>query len=292
MSRMFEVILVSGRDARPFLQGQLTQDISRLGETPFLLAAWCNPKGRVIAVLRLVDDSQGAGAIGLVAPAALAEAVIERLLTFRFRARVDFELAGDTWAACAVTGEDDLAALQALDLLPAGGGRTIAHKHGLVAVDIGAAPRCVEVYGPVAAMQDAGLEFGQPLSVHDWRLALISAGIPMIEPATAERYTPHMLNLDCLGAISFSKGCYTGQEVVARTEYLGKSKRRLMRFRTEATAVRPGDKLRHEARDVGEVLNAVDDQLLAVVPRELGGKTLMINNHSAAPVPLPYPAPT
>ena len=291
MSRLFEVVLASGSDARSFLQGQLTQDVNGLGDNPSLLSAWCNAKGRVIAVMRLVDSGAGNEVIGLAVPAAMAGQVIERLLRFRFRATVNLEPANGTWAACAVADERDLAALQELDLLPSGSGRMAVRGHGLVAVDTGAAPRCIEVYGPLTAMQEARLTFRRPLSDPEWQLALIRAGIPVIYATTAERYTPHMLNLDCLGAISFSKGCYTGQEVVARTEHLGKSKRRLMRFKTETAAARPGDKLRHEERDVGEVVNASHDQLLGVVPLELAGATLLVNDHPASPVALPYPLP-
>jgi hypothetical protein len=140
-------------------------------------------------------------------------------------------------------------------------------------------------------MQAAGLSFHRPLSDTEWKLALIQAGIPTIEAATTEKYTPHMLNLDCLGAISFSKGCYTGQEVVARTEHLGRSKRRLMHFRVDAPGVAAGDRLSHDGRDVGEVVNEAGQHLLAVVPVELHGEELSIHGRRASPVPLPYAIP-
>jgi hypothetical protein len=287
-SQLFEIIRVSGSDARSFLQRQLTQDVERLDDTPSLLAAWCNPKGRVIAVMRMIDAGGPDNEIALAVPAGLAAGIIRRFLMFRFRDRVDLVTAGDGWAAQAVSDEDDMAALGALDLLPAPDGRSATRARGLVAVDIGAASRCIEVWGPVPAMQAAGLPFRHPLPDAGWRLALIHAGIPTIEAATAEKYTPHMLNLDCLGAISFSKGCYTGQEVVARTEHLGRSKRRLMHFRTDVPGVTAGDKLSHDGREVGEVVNVAGLHLLAIVPVELHGEQLSVNGGSASPVPLPY----
>jgi hypothetical protein len=289
---VFEIIKVSGSDACGFLQGQLTQDVERLDDTPSLLAAWCNPKGRVIAVMRMIDAGGPDNEIALAVPADLAAALIRRFLMFRLRARVELAPAGDSWAAYAVSNREDIAALEALDLLPQDDGESAVRARGLVAVDNATASRCIEVWGPVSAMQAAGLSFRQPLSDTDWKLALIQAGIPTIEAATTEKYTPHMLNLDCLGAISFSKGCYTGQEVVARTEHLGRSKRRLMHFRMDAPGAASGDRLSHDGRDVGEVVNAAGQHLLAVVPVELHGEELSIDGRRASPVPLPYAIPS
>ena len=286
MKRLFDVITVSGSDARAFLQGQLTQDVNRLDETPSVLAAWCNPKGRVITVMRLLHG--GEEEVELVVPAGLTESVIRRLLMFRFRARVDVKSAGSEWLSAAVSGDDDLTALEALDLLPARDGWPVSRSRNLIAVDLGIEPRCVEVYGRVSALRDARLTFHRSLTESEWQRALITAGIPMILAETTEKYTPHMLNLDCLGAISFNKGCYTGQEVVARTQHLGKSKRRLMHFRTQGSTAGIGGKLRHEDRDVGEVVNVVGEDLLAVVPVELRDRTLLADGCRVVPVPLPY----
>jgi len=289
MNRLFDIITVSGGDARTFLQGQLTQNVNRLDECPSVLAAWCNPKGRVVTVIRLLHGENEE--IQLVVPAGLTQSLIRRLLMFRFRARVDVLAAGTKWRSTAVSDDHDLATLEALELLPAPGGSSIARSQNLIAVDLGIAPRCVEVYGPASALKETGLAFIRTLTESEWQLALINAGIPMILAETSEKYTPHMLNLDCLGAISFKKGCYTGQEVVARTEHLGKSKRRLMHLRTEGNSVAIGGKLRHEERDVGEVINAVGKELLAVVPVDLHDQTLVIDGSRASPVALPYALP-
>jgi hypothetical protein len=288
MSNLFDVVRVSGSDARSFLQGQLTQDVARLEKTPSLPAAWCNPKGRVITLMRMIDDLNSRDDIGLVIPAALTGAVVQRLLMFRFRAKVEVTAIDGAFSAFAVSGDEDLAALEALDLLPPAGPGSAARNRGLVAVDAGAQPRCIEVYGSTSAMQAADLIPSRPLSETEWQLGLIHAGMPVIDAATTEKFTPHMLNLDRLGAVSFTKGCYTGQEVVARTEHLGKIKRRLMHLRTDGPGARTGDKLRYEQSDAGEVLNAVGEHLLAVVPVELHGRTLLLGGRSAAPVALPY----
>ena len=291
MNRLFDIVRVAGPDARSFLQGQLTQDLARLDDHPSLPAAWCNPKGRVIAVMRIIEAREGSDETFLSVPAGMADALVKRLLMFRFRARVDISLAGSEWEAFAVSDEKDIAALDELGLLRRGGAVSAARIAGLVAVDTGAPSRCIEVYGLVAAMQEAGVVVSRPLPDAEWQLALINAGMPTIDTATTEKYTPHMLNLDCLGAISFTKGCYTGQEVVARTQHLGKSKRRLMHYRTEEPLANIGDKLRRDDREAGEVLNAAGADLLAVVAVGLRGLTLSLEGHPATPVDLPYALP-
>ena len=223
-SELYKLIKVGGSDAREFLQGQLTQDVGRLGDTPSLLAAWCNPKGRVIVVLRLLalDD-----AIGLIVPAGLAERIIQRLTMYRLRADVSIEL----------SDEDATAFINADERDPT---------------------------------------------------TLIQNGVPVIDHENSEPYTPHMLNLDKLDAISFTKGCYTGQEVVARTEHLGKSKRRLMRYKADGNSITVGDKLSDGERNVGEIVNVAGHELLAVTPVELHRQKLQIGDVTVSPQGLPY----
>lgn len=187
-------ISVTGADAFEFLQGQLTNDIKRLESEAEILAAWCNPKGRVIWFGTVWPIENG---YGLSAHADIAEAVVNRLTMFRFRSKVDFDISDDG-----------------------------------VTID------------PATAIQ---------------------AGNPMIGPEQVEQFTPHMLNFDLLDAISMDKGCYTGQEIVARTHYKGATKRRTMRFTSE-TPVSVGDKVTLDGRDIGEVLNAAGNDFLAVVP--------------------------
>lgn len=120
--------------------------------------------------------------------------------------------------------------------------------------------------------------------------ALILAGIPVVDDRNTEAYTPHMLNLDKLGAISFTKGCYTGQEVVARTEHLGKARRRLMRYEADKDGIAVGDKVSDGERNIGDVVNIVDRNLLAVTPVDLHDRVLTIGAASLQPKGLPYQA--
>lgn len=116
---------------------------------------------------------------------------------------------------------------------------------------------------------------------------LIENGYPFIGEAQSEQFTPHMLNLDLLGAVSVDKGCYPGQEIVARTHYRGATKRRMLRFES-TEPVSPGDKVSDGERDVGEVLNAAGKNLLAVVPVEKAGGPLSIGDIALLNLSLPY----
>ena len=118
-------------------------------------------------------------------------------------------------------------------------------------------------------------ELGMDGDFDDWRLARLHAGIPEIFGAQSEQFTPHMLNLDRLGAVSLDKGCYTGQEIIARTHYRGSSKRRLHRFESFAP-VSPGDKISEQKRNIGEVVNAIGCDLLAIVPMDKAAELLSI----------------
>jgi len=219
---VYKHITVSGADSVEFLQGQLTQDIRKLKEAGQLYAAWCNPKGRVICTLTLIQHPDS---IGLVVPTSIADAALKRLLMYRLRSAVEFS------------------------------NQSMADVSAKVDLDARAA---------------------------------ILAGKPTIDASNTERFTPHMLNLDRLGAISFSKGCYTGQEVVARTENLGKSKRRMQRYIADKVGIQVGDKLALEGRNVGEVVNVVDRDVLAVTPIDVQAATLTHKEVSLEPAALPY----
>ena len=116
---------------------------------------------------------------------------------------------------------------------------------------------------------------------------LIRGGRPLIGAAQSEQFTPHMLNLDLLDAVSFDKGCYTGQEIVARTHYKGATKRRTLRFESEQP-VSVGDKVSLDGRDIGEVLNASGTDMLAVVPINKVDGQLTVGESALSLVPLPY----
>jgi len=116
----------------------------------------------------------------------------------------------------------------------------------------------------------------------------IAKGIAWIGAEQSEKHTPHMLNLDLLGAVSFDKGCYPGQEIVARTHHKGKTKRRTLRFES-TRPVEAGDKISAAEHNIGEVLNAANEALLAIIPITHSNQILQVNQTPLRLMTLPYP---
>ncbi len=276
---MYALIEIRGNDAQQFLQGQLTQDVAKLDSAVSLPAAWCNAKGRVITLVRLLAMQD---ATGLVVAASLVDAVIPRLSMYRLRADVTIERSSPDWRAIAIADADELSGLQKLGLTPEA--NAVRAAGGLIAVDFSLADRFVEVYGYADAFAAAGLTTERALSGEQHATMKIRAGLADITAENSEKYTPHMLNLDRQGAISFDKGCYTGQEVVARTQNLGESKRRLKRYRCDAPGIAIGHKLSDGERDVGTVVNVQGAELLAVTPVALHERPLTIDGVTATPL--------
>lgn len=262
---MYNIILVGGDDAAQFLQGQLTQDVELLTPSALLPAAWCNAQGRVVLTLQVFASD---GDYGLLVPGDMAQAAMARLEMYRLRSKVTFRFAGPGWQQLATHP----AALPA-EALPG-----VWHGPAAgVAVEVVVAPGADAPAAGFPRLDEAG-----------WKTARIQAGRVDIGSANTALYTPHMLNLDLAGAISFRKGCYTGQEIVARTENLGRSKRRTFRYRCDAPDLQIGDKLQDDAADAGVIVNVCGNDLLAVTAVAAAGRSLQIRGSTAIPQPLPY----
>ena len=264
----YAFITISGTDRHTFLQGQLTQDLDRLAAERTLPAAWCDPQGRVTVTARLFDAGER---IVMAVPSSALDATLKRLTLYRLRADVgiDTETAWTARAYADGPGADPDSRADPVT--------TVRHGSGFV-----------EAFGPADAFDDAEPD---ALDAASWAVARIAAGLVDIGAENAGKYTPHMLNLDRTGAVSFSKGCYTGQEIVARTENLGRVKRRINRYRTTQPPdgpLRIGDRLTCRDDAVGEIVNASGRELLALVPIDRHGETLAVGGTTAAPLPLPY----
>ena len=277
-AEIYKLIRVLGSDAGEFLQGQLTQDMARVAQTGSLPAAWCNPKGRVITLLRLLMID---GGYGLVLPASMAESVCKRLAVYRLRAHVSLDVSDSDWDVLVINADNDLDTLERLGLRPERQMNACRIAHGLTAVNVGIEENCVELMGSTPDLDKAAMH--EAASADFLRGARIRAGIPEILEDNSEKYTPHMLNLDLLGAVSFDKGCYTGQEVVARTENLGSSKRRLKRYYTNGK-LSSGDRLSDGDKDVGQVVNVIGTDLLAVTSVDAQDNALSANGVEVTPV--------
>lgn len=232
---------VQGEGAGSFLDGQLTQKVSDLEPGALRLAAWCNAQGRVRALFNVV---RGSDAFWLLLPADLCEATHKRLRMFILRAPVILEpLASDT-------------------AVYAGVGSDIALPEGLTELARGQDDhhplRCL------AVAQRRAQQVHELGSFEDWEAEQIRLGLPAVGAACSEHWLPQNLNLEALGGLSYQKGCYPGQEIVARVHYRGTVKQVLARYIVEpaesAPLPQPGSACASDAasiqQPVGEVLRA------------------------------------
>ena len=228
------VVHVTGLDARQFLQGQLTADLDALDPQSVQLAACNSPQGRVQAILWLIDRGDG---IALIMDRAIAEQTLTRLKRYVLRARVKFEI--DALGIGLALSE------QATN--------TDAHRreNELSFVRLPGVSRSL-VIAPLSLLTDDATQ------TQAFDVEYLRAGLPRIHSQTHEKFVAQMLNIDVLGGISFTKGCYTGQEIIARTHYKGAIKRRMFRFRIDAAAPSPGTRILDGEQHAGDVVDAID----------------------------------
>jgi len=221
------LIAVSGPEAESFLQGQVTHDVTRLSTAVSRLGSHCNPKGRMLASFRAFkrDDT-----LYLQLPRTQVEALTQRLRIYLLRAKATIEDASERFVAIAIAGSCAPSLLAShLAAVPTQENEVI-HTGELTIIRIpGPAPR-FQLLGPPSALQaiwDGLATTATLVDVEFWSLLDIRAGIPTVYPPTSDAFVPQMANVHLLDGVSFKKGCYTGQEVVARMQYLGKLKRRM-----------------------------------------------------------------
>lgn len=217
------LIRASGVEAAGFLHNLLTNDINHLAEGTARQAGLCTPKGRLIATFLIWCEG---GDYYLLLSADILPAILKKLSMYVLRSKVKLADVTSERALIGVCGTA-LGPAETMRTAPCEGGIAIRLDADrlVLAVPVGAAP---------AGLPPAG-------ALEDWHLAEIRHGMPRITAATQELFTPQMANyeLPAVGGVSFQKGCYPGQEVVARTQYLGKVKRRMYRAKL-ATFVPPG----------------------------------------------------
>lgn len=269
------IIETTGGDARDFLQNMTTNDLRQLSASRAQLSALLSPKGRMLALFRLFERGE---ALYLRMPSDTLEAILKRLRMFVMRSEVTLEPADERLVGVGIAGADAAERLAPLfDTLPAAADDVVEHG-GLTLIRLD--ERRFELYGGPATvidawrrMRDAGFA---PVGRSPWEWLEIGAGIPSVVSGTVEAFVPQMVNLQAVNGVSFTKGCYPGQEVVARSEYLGKMKRRMYRAHADAeTPPAPGEELaasgEHVGANAGKVVAAQPHpeggvELLAVIP--------------------------
>jgi len=247
-----------GNDAQTFLQGQTTNNIVHLDGARSQLNAMCNPKGRVLASFRAFKRKN---TYYMVLPHDVLEDTLKRLQMYVMMSKVTLEDGSESLVRFGLSGP------QASDELKAALGASpelmdqIIEKNGISMLRTASPFPRFELYGELEPMQQLWEKLNvrcAPVGAVCWRLLDILAGVPSVVQATKEMFIPQMINLQLINGVSFHKGCYTGQEIVARTHYLGKQKRRLYRLQfNQGEQPSPADKLYSASDDTDQQVGTI-----------------------------------
>ncbi len=298
------LIRARGADAQAFLNGQLSNDVRRVDETQSQLAAWCNPKGRALALVRVFRRGED---YCLQLPGTLRESVLKRLQMFVLRSKVVLDDAGDELVSFGMAGPRAETLLRdVVGELPGETNGSVT-RNDVTILHVSATPARFLVIAPASTAAEIWRRLrnsARPVASDRWTWLDIVAGVPQIYSETSEAFVPQMLNLELLSGVDFKKGCYPGQEIVARLHYRGGLKQRMVRAHVD-TAAAPGMPV--YAPDLpGQATGAV----VSAAPAPGGGYDLLAVMHLSSiasdsvrlgderngallqSLPLPYPLPT
>ena len=268
----YGLLHAAGDDARGFLHAQLSNDVEHLAPGQARYAGWCSAKGRLLATFLVVPC---AGGFLLQLSRDLAPAVAKRLSMFILRSKVKIADVSSQWTQFGIWGPGS------------GDPLSVSESDASIAVRID--PDRSLVFAP----ERSSSRYAPDVSAEDWSLAEVRAGRPLIVQSTQDQFVPQMVNLERAGGVDFKKGCYPGQEVVARAQYRGVVKRHMYRLR--GAALQPGQDLYSDdapGQPSGTVVNAAGDESLAVLQTasvEAGSPIRVQPQGTALEIlPLPY----
>ena len=303
------LIQISGPDKASFCQGQFTNDISLVNTSQSQLSAFCSPKGRMLACFRIF---QQANDYYLTLPQELATPTLKRLQLFVLRAKTSLTHSRH-WLGLGLSGPN--AEILLADCL---GQAVPATLNTTLTITLAGDALCVirvpgvlprfELYGDVPLILSYWEQLTQqarPVGASSWTLLDIQAGLPSLTSATSDAFVPQMANLDILDGISFHKGCYVGQEIVARMHYLGRLKRRMFRYwldteRLPAAGAELFTAALHDEQSVGQIVSSAPSpnggsEALAILTLAYAATDLRLADQSACKIeqwPLPYALPS
>ncbi|MGE6332903.1 YgfZ/GcvT domain-containing protein [Stenotrophomonas sp. NPDC077659] len=267
-----QLLSLQGADAAVFAHAQFSSDVTTLPLLHWQWSAWLSAKGRTLAVfqlLKLADDH-----VMLVLADGDADAIASQLQRFVFRRKVKLQVHADLVTAGAFTAPE------------AASGAAIAQcGEAGWELDLGsdALPRTLRI-GPVEGFA-AGSDAEESAFALAWRQADLRYGLPRLEESQRETWTPQQLGLDRLNGYSVKKGCYPGQEIVARTHFLGKAKRAVQLLHTAAPA-QAGDGVEQDGAALGSIASVAGELALAVLPLETSDAGLQVDGVAAQRMPL------
>ena len=290
------LLQVHGTDALTFLQGQVTNDVKQLNGQVAHYTGYCNPKGRMLALFLAFAHEDH---VHLQLPKALVESITKRLKMYVMRSKVEIQDVSDTIIKIGVNGPQAAELLSALfATIPQNNYELLTLENGTLLKLPGTQPR-FEIFTDIAnasAIWTALTPHAKPVTAAYWEWLEIQAGIPDVGLNTQEEFVPQMLNLDLLGGINFKKGCYTGQEIVARTHYLGTVKRRTHLAHINAVAQpNAGDDVVNSSNEiVGKIARSAPapaggyDVLAEIRLESVEAGQLLTNSYALEIQPLPY----
>ena len=297
----YALIKANGDDVVEFLQGQLTNDIKLVNENSSQLSAYCNPKGRILANFRIFKRNES---YYLRLSSDISEATLKRLRMFVMRSKVELVDCSDEFSRMGIAGTNATKTLSSLfKNLPENTDDSCT-ENGITLIKVaGTLPR-YEAYGIFDDLKELWLSLQSDavaIGENSWNLLTIRAAIPEIVSQTVEEFVPQMVNLQAINSLSFTKGCYPGQEVVARMHYLGKLKRRLFIASAETdTLPEPGEAImtsNENDQKVGQIVSSswsMDKKVefLAVLQIEKAEKEVLHIGSNIGPtielIDLPY----
>jgi folate-binding protein YgfZ len=258
----YGVISVSGEDSLDFLQNQFSNDVRTVSESHSQLNAYCSPKGRVLALFRLVKQGEN---FYLLLPQERLQATLNRLKMFVLRSKVTLEDASDQMGIMGITGNNAIAAVNTLISAAPEHVDDCVCAASLSVIRAPGESNRYALFATYDGLQEAWRKckpLATPVSANYWAYQNVQAGVPEVLGVNSDEFVPQMLNLHSLNAINFKKGCYPGQEVVARMHYLGKQKRRMYLAHIDSTGMPAiGANLYNEAdaagQSVGKIVNIV-----------------------------------
>jgi folate-binding protein YgfZ len=265
-------IEVSGDDAQRFLNTQLTSDLAQVTANAAQYSGYCSPKGRLLATFLVVLRGND---YLLMLPREITGSVADRLKRYVLRAKVNVETRSDDYALLGIAGPKAASVIgQVLGQAPADSMQAAEFGATTVVTLPGCRHFMICDRDQVEEQWNALSKLAKPAGGQAWELQSIRAGVATVTAATQESFVPQMLGQEKIGAVSFEKGCYPGQEIVARTQYLGNLKRQLYYGRSDKL-LDPGDAISNSStgKTAGTVTNAapnLDDkwEFLAVLQRD------------------------
>ena len=254
---------ISGKDAKDFLQGQLTNDIAQISSTQAQLSSYCTPKGRMLAIFYIC---QWQDKYLILLRKDIAESVIKRLQMFVLRSKVEInQLPSLEQSIVGLSGEDLSHHINTLNLqLPANDYEVFNTKHSLCIKIPGVIPRYILLGDDTFSESTNSLDQNNlyVFTKNYWQWLDVMSGIPTVTELTQEAFVPQMTNMELINGVSFSKGCYPGQEVVARLHYLGNASRRMYRIETTSSSeINSGDDIYSidgkSNQSIGNIVSAI-----------------------------------